>query len=834
MLIFIKHKHPNNPNMNTNRIESPSKLLLASRAPAGPTSCVAQNSRPKSHSRLIKLAGGILLSVFAFGGSLVQGATPYVMSSGNYLENFNDIANWGANFSGGVGAAPYASVGVNAAGSIPDGQKTTVATATWQSSGSSSTGIEKGTNNAGVANLVFLCSGTADNAAAIAVDLFLDFTGRNAGSLSFDYAEINNSFAAGNNRVSSLRVYTSTDGATFTELTPAIVSVTNGVASSGTRSAMTLPPSFTGSGTAVIRFYEYNGTGGTSGSRPKISIDNVAVTSTGNTVTPPSISGIAPTTITTNAGSTVAFTVTAGGDALSYYWYKQAGSISNLISGATTATLTLSNVLTVNATNYSVVVSNSAAMATSSVVTLIVIDPAINTQPVAAQTKFVNSTASFTVGAAGTPSLAYQWYEGSPNAGTPLSNGGRISGANTNTLTITSLAYTDTTNYFVVVANGVGSVTSSVSALIVTNINVVTKWDFNGSFNTTTPAPSYGSGTASLVGSVTGASAGGSSNDTANALSEGLANNGWQTTTYPTNNNIANNKTAGAGFNVSTIGYRNLKISYDSRNSNTGSKYMRLQYTTNGTDFTDYPAASVFSIPGSFESRLLDLTGFPGVRNNANFGFRVVSEYENTANYGVGATNYVAASGNYGVSGTIRYDIVTVVAEVITNANTPPTVSGFANATTTDTTPLNINFTVGDAETAAGSLTVSAVSENQSVIPDANLSFSGSGANRTLTVTPVAGSTGYSPILVTVSDTDGDSATALFNMTVTTSNVSVTPIPLNIQLVGTNVVLSWADNSFSLQSSTSVMGPYTRILTATSPYTNEASGSANFFRLIYP
>src|SRR6266496_1572880 len=64
-----------------------------------------------------------------------------------------------------------------------------------------------------------------------------------------------------------------------------------------------------------------------------------------------------------------------------------------------------------------------------------------------------------------------------------------------------------------------GSVTSSVSALVVTNINVVTKWDFNGSFNITTPGPSYGSGTALLIGGVTGASAGGSTNDTANALS---------------------------------------------------------------------------------------------------------------------------------------------------------------------------------------------------------------------------------------------------------------------------------------------------------------------------
>jgi hypothetical protein len=774
----------------------------------------------------ILMAGPIV-----FGGQ-VRAATPYVMSGGNSLEGFDDIANWTPSFASGIGAQYWGSVAVNATGTIPDGQKTTTATTAWQASGSSSTGIEKGTNNPGAATLAFLCSGTTDNSAAIAVDLFLDFTGRTADSLSFNYAEINNGFSSGNNRVSSLRVY-AINGATISELTGGFVAVTNGIASSGTKSAIALPSTFDGSSTAVIRFYEYNGAGGSSGSRPKISIDNVSVTSTGNTVTPPSITGIGPASITTNAGNTVSFTVTAGGDALSYYWYKQAGSASNFVAGAATATLTLTNVLAADATNYSVVVSNSAAITNSSFVTLNVIDPAINAQPAANQTIFLNSTASFTVGAAGTPSLAYQWYQGTPDTGAPLSNDGRISGVNTRTLTISNLAYLDTTNYSVVVTNGFGSVTSSVSALVVTNINVVAKWDFNGSFNTATPAPSYGSGAALLIGGVTGASAGGSPNDVANAVSEGLANNGWQTSAYPTNNNAANNKSAGVHFNVSTLGYRNVRLACDSRNSNTGSKYMRLQYTTNGTDLVDFPAAGAFSSPGSFESMSFDLTGFPGVRNNANFGFRLVSEYETTANYGVGATNYVAASGNYGVSGTIRYDIMRVVAEVITNANTPPAVSGFTDATTTDTTPLAINFTVSDAETAAGDLVVSALSENQNVIPNTNLSFSGGGPNRALTVTPVMGSPGYSPILVTVSDTDGDSATALFTISVTTNAVPVTPIPLYVQLAGTNVILSWADNSFSLQSSTNVVGPYSTIPAAVSPYTSPATASQEYFRLIH-
>src|SRR4051812_26764872 len=125
------------------------------------------------------------LGIFALGlacASNLRAATPYVMSTGNYLETFADIANWGANFSSGIGAEHWSSVAVTTTGVIPDGQKTTVSTATF-SSGSSG-GVQKGTGN-----IVQLSTGTTDNSTANAIDLYLDFTGTNAGALSFDWAE---------------------------------------------------------------------------------------------------------------------------------------------------------------------------------------------------------------------------------------------------------------------------------------------------------------------------------------------------------------------------------------------------------------------------------------------------------------------------------------------------------------------------------------------------------------------------------------------------------------------------------------------------------------------
>ena len=59
---------------------------------------------------------------------------------------------------------------------------------------------------------------------------------------------------------------------------------------------------------------------------------------------------------------------------------------------------------------------------------------------------------------------------------------------------------------------------------------------------------------------------------------------------------------------------------------------------------------------------------------------------------------------------------------------------------------------MGDVETAAGSLTVSGSSSNPTLVPNGNIVFGGSGANRTVTVTPAANQTGTATITVTVSD----------------------------------------------------------------------------------
>jgi hypothetical protein len=59
-------------------------------------------------------------------------------------------------------------------------------------------------------------------------------------------------------------------------------------------------------------------------------------------------------------------------------------------------------------------------------------------------------------------------------------------------------------------------------------------------------------------------------------------------------------------------------------------------------------------------------------------------------------------------------------------------------------------------------------------------------------------------------------------------------IPLNISQTGSSVVLSWSNPAFSLASSPTVDGAYTKLTDATSPYTNSIGGTPMFFKLVWP
>src|SRR5205823_7955964 len=113
---------------------------------------------------------------------------------------------------------------------------------------------------------------------------------------------------------------------------------------------------------------------------------------------------------TVTTGQTATFAVVAGGTApLSYQWKKNGANIT----GATAASYTTPVTTTADSgSTFAVVVTNTAGTVTSAAATLTVsaaaVAPTITTQP-ANQTVTTGQTATFTVVAAGTAPLTYQW-----------------------------------------------------------------------------------------------------------------------------------------------------------------------------------------------------------------------------------------------------------------------------------------------------------------------------------------------------------------------------------------------------------------------------------------
>jgi hypothetical protein len=166
-----------------------------------------------------------------------------------------------------------------------------------------------------------------------------------------------------------------------------------------------------------------------------------------------------PSNVTVAVGQTATFTVVATGTApLTYQWTKSGVNVGTNSATYTTAATTSAD----NGAQVQVTVSDSAGSTPSSIATLTVnaaaTKPSITTQP-ANVTVTVGQTATFTVVAAGTAPLTYQWTKSGMNVGT-------------NSATYTTAATTSADNgaqIQVTVSNSAGSTPSNMVTLTVTS-----------------------------------------------------------------------------------------------------------------------------------------------------------------------------------------------------------------------------------------------------------------------------------------------------------------------------------------------------------------------------
>jgi hypothetical protein len=153
-------------------------------------------------------------------------------------------------------------------------------------------------------------------------------------------------------------------------------------------------------------------------------------------------------------GQNTSLSVVASGAAPISYQWSFSGSP---LSGATSSTLTLTNVQTNQAGIYTALITNAYGAVTSTNAMLTVyVPPGIQAQP-QNLTVTQGQNAPFSVVANGSAPLSYQWNF----------NGAALSGATTSALALTSARGTDAGSYTVVVTNPAGSVTSQLATLTV-------------------------------------------------------------------------------------------------------------------------------------------------------------------------------------------------------------------------------------------------------------------------------------------------------------------------------------------------------------------------------
>jgi hypothetical protein len=180
-----------------------------------------------------------------------------------------------------------------------------------------------------------------------------------------------------------------------------------------------------------------------------ISSSNINVT----VKTMPIISSISQNT-TACKNTLVSFNASATGSSpLSYQWYNSSGAITS----ANSAIYNINSVLTSNAGNYYLVVSNSCGSINSNNISLEVNEPPLITSQSTSATKCVGSAFSFSVSATGSIPLNYQWYN----------SDGAIIGATSSLYLINSVDTGDADSYYCIVSNSCGNATSTNKVLII-------------------------------------------------------------------------------------------------------------------------------------------------------------------------------------------------------------------------------------------------------------------------------------------------------------------------------------------------------------------------------
>ncbi len=189
------------------------------------------------------------------------------------------------------------------------------------------------------------------------------------------------------------------------------------------------------------------------------------------------------------------------------------------------------------------------------------------------------------------------------------------------------------------------------------------KWTFNtkdslvnadATVSTGTKMPQIGNGAIQLSGTVINTFSDGVVNDSSSIGD----NSAIQLATFPANG--TKRDTSGIIFKISTSGYCNLFFSWYQRHSATSSKFVKLLYTIDGINWSQYTGPGTDTtnnlyrslVSNTFIYRTADFSGITGVNNNPMFAIKIVSTFSPNG------SSYLGTTSTYATSGTYRFDLV--------------------------------------------------------------------------------------------------------------------------------------------------------------------------------
>lgn len=241
----------------------------------------------------------------------------------------------------------------------------------------------------------------------------------------------------------------------------------------------------------------------------------------------------------------------------------------------------------------------------------------------------------------------------------------------------------------------------------------------------------------------------------------GVAYTDIEGTLWPSTRAISWDDVRGGGadaelwITMNTTGWEDITMRFDyivDSDRNGSFKNFTLQYSTDGgANFTNITILALID-DNTFHMSSTDMSAIAVIEDAGLVIFRIIVEDDNTNdeltldNIEFYGTKLAVCPG---IAPTIEVDQATTTDFINLPTSSSGALSGVLSDPTDPAQTIGIDFDLTD-DGPLGSLTVTVVSSNQAVVPDANLVLTGIDGDRNLTITPI--SVGFADITLTVSD----------------------------------------------------------------------------------